>query len=157
MKDYAIPSTQKKDFFPKMAPRPSFWKSTQFSSAGTCIEKVHLNAKPQNFFWNKNQSLVILQIYICFAFKKSHQKKFYALMPVRKLLVWLSATYSKVAFALKHLFCSVFCASIEEFEFPYHWLVLFKGCLISEHSSLWLKSQKKWQNHYPEHLFFLSG
>ena len=118
--DYAMPSTQKKDFFfLKMAPRPSFWKSTQFSSAGTCIEKVHLNAKPQNFFWNKNQSLVILQIYICFAFKKSHQKKFYALMPVRKLLVWLSATYSKVAFALNRLFCSVFCASIEEFEFPY--------------------------------------
>ena len=58
--DYAMPSTQKKDFFfLKMAPRPSFWKSTQFSSAGTCIEKVHLNAKPQNFFWNKNQSLVI--------------------------------------------------------------------------------------------------
>ena len=50
---------KKRIFFPKMAPRPSFWKSTQFSSAGTCIEKVHLNAKPQNFFWNKNQSLVI--------------------------------------------------------------------------------------------------
>ena len=61
-------------FFLKMAPRPSFWKSTQFSSAGTCIEKVHLNAKPQNFFWNKNQSLVILQIYICFAFKESSKE-----------------------------------------------------------------------------------